>query len=81
MKKVDYRFNIDPYTLINMLDSQKLLKQSYSSIDNQQNKVIETTEMTVDNTFEYDVKRNGNLAYQLLKQSKANRQSNQTKFQ
>ena len=81
MKKVDYRFNIDPYTLINMLDSQKLLKQSYSSIDNQQNKVIETTEIAVNKIIDYDVKRNCNLAYQLLKQSQDNRQSNQTKFQ
>lgn len=26
MEKLDYRFNIDPYTLINMLDSQMLRK-------------------------------------------------------
>ena len=56
---------------------EKLLKQSESSneeslIVNQQNKV----EMTVNKTVENDVKRNGNLAYQLLKQSQANRKSN-----
>ena len=39
---------------------EKLLNQNDSLIENQQNKV--------DNTFEDDVKRNGNLACQLLKQ-------------
>lgn len=56
---------------------EKLLKQSDSSIDNQQNKVIETKEIAVDNTFEDDVKRNGNLACQLLKQ-RQEQQSNKT---
>lgn len=54
---------------------EKLLKQSDSSVDNQQNKVIETTEMTVNKIVDDDVKRNGSLAYQLLKQSQANKQS------
>ena len=43
---------------------EKLLNQNDSSIDNQQNKIVDD-----------DVKRNGSLAYQLLKQSQANRQS------
>ena len=70
--------NVRSITLSNgkTFNLEKLLKQSDSSIDSQQNKIIETTEMRVDNTFEDDVKRNGNLAYQLLKQSQANRQSN-----
>ena len=55
---------------------EKLLNQNDSSIDNQQNKVIETTEMAVNKIVDDDVKINGNLAYQLLKQSQANRQSN-----
>lgn len=54
---------------------EKLLNQNDSSIDNQQNKV-ETTEMTVNKIVDDDVKRNGSLAYQLLMQSQANRQSN-----
>lgn len=58
---------------------EKLLKQSDSSIDNQQNKVIEATDMTVYNTFEDDVKRNGNLACQLLKQ-RQEQQSNKTRL-
>lgn len=40
---------------------EKLLNQNDSS-------KVETIEKTVDNTFEDDVKRNGNLACQLLKQ-------------
>ena len=54
---------------------EKLLNQNDSSIDNQQNKV-ETTEMEVNKIVDDDVKRNCNLAYQLLIQSQANRQSN-----
>ena len=38
--------------------------------------VKETTEIAVNKIIDYDVKRNCNLAYQLLKQSQANRQSN-----
>ena len=57
---------------------EKLLKQSDSSIDNRQNKVIETTEMTVDNTFEDDVKRNGKLACQLLKQRQEQQSNKKT---
>ena len=53
-----------------------LLKQNDGSIDSQQNKVIETTEIAVNKIIDYDVKKNCNLAYQLLKQSQANRQSN-----
>lgn len=55
---------------------EKLLKQSDGSIENQQNKVIETTEIAVNKIVDDDVKRNGSLAYQLLMQSQAKRQSN-----
>lgn len=69
--------NIRSITLDNgkTFNLEKLLKQNESSIENQQNKV-ETTEMAVNKIVDDDVKRNGNLAYQLLMQSQANRQSN-----
>ena len=69
--------NIRSITLDNgkTFNLKKLLKQNDGSIVSQQNKV-ETTEMTVNKIVDDDVKRNGNLAYQLLMQSQANRQSN-----